>query len=189
MPSQSLADKQLDSFFDNLDKLNKKSSKVSKLLKTATLGHFSDAISDEDIQKSAAMVYEMLKLPKYAALRSKLSSASGVVNVVTGNEYEPLVELFIKSSFPPSANDVYNMGQDAVTPTNYFVDAKDYFAGDAQTSRGRLNNIINGTPRIMTTDWFKKETGMKDENDIKAALGEDEFRLMKGFEAKTLQLE
>ena len=144
------ADAQLETFFKKI-----------KLEKSAAIGHFGDVHSEEDMERVGKMVYEMVQLPKYDVIRKELQGSSGVVNFVTGNEYEPLVEFLVKTTFPPSSNDVYHMGHGSTLPEDYFVDASEYFGpsqgskADAIESRRKLEFLLRGTPKKMTLKWLE----------------------------------
>jgi len=146
----------------------------NSITKTASIGNFGDVKSKEDIAKYAKMISKMLELPKYEAIKSRLISAKGVVNFVTHDEYEPLVELLIKSVYSPVSNDIFTgeMGDS----DSYFIDAKDYFITDNQRgkpdelARDQLNDLINGTTAKKTRKWFA-DNGLNDQ-EIEALYGE-----------------
>jgi len=130
--------------------------------KYASVGHFEDIISDEDIKVNAKMIHELLELPQYQSILNRLRGANGVVNFVTNEDFEPLVEMLIKKAFPPSNNDVFNMGFESNLPANYFIDAA-YFFGQSdqsqqaiQAARQSLNQLFMGTSAKMTREWLKE---------------------------------
>ena len=120
--------------------------------------HFNDVITEEDLKATSTMVYKMVSLPKYSKIKTQLQSANGIVNFVTYDEFEPLVEMIFKTSIPPSANDIYHMGQGFTLPEDYFVDAKGFFGaqgGEVHPALDKLERIIQGTPKNMTVEWLK----------------------------------
>jgi len=160
--SRHISNLKLGTFFDKIALNNK------KLNKKASVGHFNDIITEEDVAKNAKMISEMLQLPKYQNIKTKLQNSSGIVNFITSGEYTPLVELLVKHCFPPNNNDIYNMGKQAL-PDDYFVDAKTYFGGvnggiqgDPQANQlagYKLSELLLGSRKKMSTEWAK-EIGM-----------------------------
>jgi len=157
----------------SVDKLNYKLSeffKSKKFYKKASLGNFSDIKDKEEMAKSAVMTKEMLDLPKYQSIISDLKGSTGIVNFVTNDEYQPLVELLIKTAFPSTTNDIYNMGQSEASGEEYFISpsffAKDAVAGSsqqAQAARTKLQDLLLGTKAHMTREWLKKEKHFTDD--------------------------
>ena len=164
--SKHISNLKLGSFFDKLALKSK--SKDKKLTKEASVGYFNDIITEEDVEKNAKMVFEMLKLPKYQTIKNKLENSNGIVNFITADEYPPLVELLVKYCFPPNNNDIYNMGGQSL-PDDYFVDAKTFFGGVSggvqgdpeanQSARYKLSELLLGSRKKMSTEWAK-ESGM-----------------------------
>jgi hypothetical protein len=130
-----------------------------KLTKKATLGNFSDIITEEDLKATSEMVHKMVTLPKYAAIKRKLQAANGLVNFVTYDEFEPLIENIIRMAIPPSGNDVYHMGTGFSLPEDYFVDAKGLFGEQSpqlvSNALQRMEGLLRGSPKKMTREWLK----------------------------------
>lgn len=131
------------------------SSYISELSlkKTATLFGYSEVEGEDEMKSSSEMAAEMVKLPKYDGIKSKIRNASGIVNFVTGNEYVPLVEFLLKSAMPPTNNDVFNRGFGATLPTDYFIDAKHFMS----TNASELETTIRGTRKKITKQWIKAQ--------------------------------
>jgi hypothetical protein len=148
-----------------------------KISKKASLGNFVDIKDKEEMAKAAAMTKEMLELPKYQPIISKLKGATGIVNFITNDEYQPLVELLLKTAFPSTTNDIYNMGQAEASGEEYFVSpnffARDAVAGSAQQAQGartKLQDLLLGTKARVTREWLRKEKHFTDEQ-IQELLG------------------
>ena len=143
MTINKIANLKLSVFLDDISNKN--------LYKTAALGGFSNVLNESDIKDVEPMIYEMLQLPKYETIKRKLSSSTGLINFVTNDEYAPLVELLLKSVFPPENNDVYDMGVD-VSEGDYFVDTRRLFEDSPQNSMdvkstpGENTSEHNGEP-------------------------------------------
>lgn len=175
----------------SIDKLNQKLSKFfnsignKTLHKTATLGNFTDVKSEDDMEQHAAMIYEMLTLPKYQEIINELKASNGVVNVVTYDEYMPLVELLLVKAFPSYTNDIFNMptqGSPTQSSTEqyyypqldsekeYFISSR-FFArqsiqGDSNSilpARERLENLLMGTKKKITLSYLKNQLHMSDD--------------------------
>jgi len=174
--------RKIDGFFEALNK--------KRIQKTATLGNFIDVKGDDEMVKEANMTKEMLSLPKYEEIISRLKAATGIVNFVTHDEYQPLVELLIKKVFPASNSDIFNFptldklaGKSPSTlqqqkadeyyynqvdlEREYFVSPQ-YFAknaiqgvpGSVLPARGRLENLLLGTKAKLTRKYLETELGM-----------------------------
>lgn len=135
------------------------------LKKTATHFGYGEVEGEDEMKSSSEMVSEMVKLPKYEPIKSKIRNASGIVNFVTGNEYAPLVEFLLKAALPPNNNDIFNRGFSATLPSDYFIDAK-YFMTNPQ----ELENVIRGNQKKITKKWIKDQGwDIDDINDYFAA--------------------
>lgn len=191
----------------SLDKLNEKltgffnSLRTKKVEKKASLGNFNDVKNSEEMAKIAAMSKEMLDLPKYQPIINKLKSASGIVNFVTHNEYQPLVELLIKRAFPSSDNDLFALpaigkssnqlsleGTSTKKNTSYYnqadLDQEYYLSPEFFTPGGergekatdaagkKLEKLLMGSKVKITRKWLKEEAGMSPDK-IEALLGRE----------------
>jgi SpoVK/Ycf46/Vps4 family AAA+-type ATPase len=145
------ANVKLSSFFES-----------DRLIKQAVMGNFGDVSDDDKTYQTAKMCSEMLKLPKYDTIKSKLKGAIGVVNFVTNDEYSPLIELLIKNVFPSSANALYNMGLTLPSmDTDGFI-SPDYFRKNSITGQGqhalearnKLRDLLLGTTTKVTRKWM-----------------------------------
>lgn len=90
-------DKKLSHFFDSL-----------KMKKQAILGQFSEAKNSEEIAQFAPIAKELVELEKYQPIIHQLRSSTGVVNLITRNEYQPLVEMIVQKAFPLESNQIFN---------------------------------------------------------------------------------
>lgn len=167
-----------------MDALNSKLSKYFSFLKKdtmqkqASLGNFTDIKTKEEMAKTAKMTSEMLALPKYQPIMSKLRGATGVVNFVTHDEYQPLIELMLKTVFPSSDNDIFNMGQQEASGEEYFI-SPDFFVRNPiqgepkhlSISRNRLQDLLLGSKTRVTRQWLKEVKKFTDE-EIRTMLGD-----------------
>jgi len=159
-----------------IGKLNDRLSKYldslykSKIQKTAVLGNFGDVKNPEEMSKVAKMTDEMLSLPKYQPIMSKLKGSTGIVNFVTHDEYQPLIELMLKKVFPLNNNDVFNMGQQEASGEEYFISpeffSKNIIQGDPKSvirSREKLESLLLGSKAKITRKWLKEVKNFTDE--------------------------
>jgi len=148
--NNKIANIKLESFF-----------RSKKLTKQAASEYFKDVITEDDLEAISSMLHAMVMLDKYKRIKDQLKSTNGIVNFVTYDEFEPLVEMIFKMSVPPSSNDIYHMGLGFSLPEDYFVDAKSYFGdqgstpADSQPALENLDRVIKGTPKKMTREWLK----------------------------------
>tara|TARA_R110000824_G_scaffold148242_3_gene317843 strand:+ start:23182 stop:26721 length:3540 start_codon:yes stop_codon:yes gene_type:complete len=144
------------------------SQAIDKVLRTASVGHFNEVTSEEDMENFGRMAYEMVQLPKYEAIKRKLQSINGVVNFVTNHEYGPLAEFLLKSAFPPANNSIYHMGEGLSLDSEYFVDSTDYFGSGAKAldeGKSNLSTLFWGDPQLMDLEWLSsKGMDMRGEN-------------------------
>ena len=154
-----------------MDKLNLKLASTL-MKKTAMLGNYSHIKDDQELIKNAKMITEMLELPKYQPIIDKLRSSVGIINFVTNNEYQPLVELLLKKVYPSGNNDVFSMGDDNPTGGKGFIAPSFFTSGQAvrlgdveqQTeARNKLTDTLNGSQGYMTRAWLKEKKRMTDE--------------------------
>lgn len=145
------------------------SSKIEAILeskkmdKRASFGNFNDVLNEDDLKTISAMLHKMVMLPKYDKVKNKLRSVNGIVNFVTYDEFEPLVEMLFRMSIPPSSNDIYHMGQGFTLPEDYFIDAKGFFGSQnvdptiSQMALKRMEEVFRGSPKKMTRQWLKDQ--------------------------------
>lgn len=149
--NDKLKNLRLEAFFHDR-KLTKKAS---------TLGHFSDVITEDDLKAVSTMIHKMVMLPKYNDIKTRLKNATGIVNFVTYDEFEPLIEAIFRVAIPPAGNDIYHMGNGFTLPEDYAVDAKGIFGGQgdegaSQKALEQMGFLVKGTPKKMTKAWLKE---------------------------------
>ena len=157
---KNTADQKIDDFFR---KFCKKASNGSKISKTAAISRLKD-IDD------AKMIREMLALPKYDPIKKQLMSANGLVNLVTYDEYGPLVEVLLKLAYPPSSNATYDMGAGEDVGGGFMVaDSKTFFgdftgtAKEIKDAQFVLDQILRGTTKKKDLEWYQNESGLDDD--------------------------
>ena len=143
---------------------NSLSGKMNRF--SASLGYFNDIISDDDQREKLPMLSEMALLPKYDETRNKLRYANGVVNFVTGDGYGPLIDMILRTAFPPEDTGIYHMGLNHSIPEDYFVNARDVFGDinqDGAVNVGDyMDKLIFGTRKLWSLDYVEKN-GITDE--------------------------
>lgn len=138
----------------------KQAIKEYMVRKASTIGEFTDVDTEEKSAQIMKMANEMASLPKYQEVKDKIRSANGIVNFVTGNQYQPLVERLLQLAVPPSQNDVYHMGVNFTIPGDYDVDARNYFGmsgADRATQVAaitELENLVLGSPLKKNPQYF-----------------------------------
>lgn len=134
----------------------------NKSIKIASLGNFSEVLTQDHGKFFAKLSSELVQLPQYQNLISKLSSATGIVNFVTGEEWEPLTEMIVKKAFPPFNSDIYHaIYKDKALPEDNHVSARAMWGTDKASMQDKMaaaedfNENITGLPLVQS--WIELE--------------------------------
>lgn len=152
----------------DLDKIIQLAIKDATVKKSLQKKASSMGTVDDLSPESRKMAAEMAALPKYKEIVDRVSRTNGIVNFVTGNQYQPLVEKILQLAIPPSTNDIYHMGVDFTIPGDYDVDARQYFGVSGASKETQLaaimnlQNLILGTPVRLTPEYLA-ELGWTDD--------------------------
>jgi len=159
----------LDKFFQSLSQ-----PKDQKIKKTAVLGNFIDfndpsASEEQDPLEQLPMMNELLKLPNYQSIISKLKGSIGMVNLIYRNGYHPLIELLLLKAFPAKSNDLFRSEEHS----DYYFVPSEYFtrvpipgvAQHVQPSRIRLDELLNGSRTKITREWLRSIYKYHDPNN------------------------
>lgn len=150
------------------------------LFKKASLNDFSEVHSLDDITQ-IKLINEMLRLPKYECIKESLrrANSSGIINFIDNSEFPALVELLVKSVFPPAHMDIYDAGTGA-----YSIDCSN-LPGDLNEARSVLNRMVMGSVK----KWTPEDVKEAQNNHAYFPTGEEAEQAIGAYQAFTTQIQ
>jgi hypothetical protein len=131
----------------------------ARLKRHSGLNEFSGVYGIDNIKENSEMIAELLEAPSLKRVTNELKSYDGVINLITRNEYPPLIEFLIRNAF--SGTDVYNMGTNAKISDDYSVNARDFFyegrnrVEKFEKGKEKMKDLLFGSKKLMTMEWFQ----------------------------------